>query len=106
MTMKRKSQLLKVFEVAMLKMEQEPRGKAGNCRGDARRTTELQATIPKKATPHNLPPPSSGLAVSEPTSYKRAITSYERDAWVTAHITRSTLTFRMELGNSSLNNHG
>ncbi len=60
-------------------MEREPRGRAENRRADARATSREMEPTQDVATPSN-----AAVAISEPTSFKRAMAGKEHDAWVAA----------------------
>ncbi len=75
--MRRAAQLLKDIEAARLRMKREPRGRAENRCADARSVTQEMEPTQEVATPLN-----TVVAVYEPTSYKRAMSKKEHNAWV------------------------
>jgi hypothetical protein len=77
--MRRAAQLHKDIEAARLRMEREPRGRAKNIRADPRATSHEVEPTQDAATP-----PNATVAISEPTSFKRAMGGKEHNAWVTA----------------------
>jgi hypothetical protein len=79
MSMRRVAQLVKDIEATRLIMEQEPRGRAEIRRADARAVAQEGEPRQEVATP-----PSATVAVSEPTSYKKAMAGKEHNAWVSA----------------------
>ena len=77
--MRRAAHLVYDIEAARLRIEREPRGRAENRRADARATAQKGEPGQGVVTPQ-----SATSAVSEPTSYKRAMAGKEHSAWVNA----------------------
>ena len=77
--MRRAAQLLKDIEATRRQMEREPRRRAENRRANAREAAQEVAP-----TQDTVTPPSATVAMSELTSYKRAMAGKEHVAWATA----------------------